>query len=319
MSTKRFWFTVAVLPGFAFTGSATIHYVNINGSHPTPPYLLWSTAATNIQDALDSAVSGDTVLVTNGFYATGGRPWNGSNTNRVNLTNGIKLQSVNGPASTFIVGNQGAGIQRTNAIRCVAIGGGAFLSGFTLTNGDAGADSLPWGGGVANLGLTLNPCTVSNCVVIGNSGSGTYQVQLIHCQITGNSGWLGGGAFAGTLVDCVLSSNTAICQGGGAYGDFLSNACVLSNCTVIGNNCPDGGGVYNCTVMNSVLANNGVGEDGGWHLIRATNLGVTPFSSIQSNTVGQTGFTSFLNIIATNSSTYFYHVGIQQPYALPFN
>ena len=96
------------------TVSAATLYVSLDSTNPVPPFASWETAATNIQQAVDAAKAADTVLVTNGVYDVGGRDVSVWDTNsgevvsrwlsRVVITNSIRLESVNGPLTTTIVG-----------------------------------------------------------------------------------------------------------------------------------------------------------------------------------------------------------------------
>jgi hypothetical protein len=112
-NSRNFWRTVArcstlsllsIVVSLAWTCQAQ-HYVDAAGTNPVSPYSDWTTAATNIQDAVDASVAGDQVFVTNGVYQFGGRIVYGSSSNRVAITQPITVASINGPAVTVIQGN----------------------------------------------------------------------------------------------------------------------------------------------------------------------------------------------------------------------
>ena len=253
---------------------ADTHYVSITCTNPVPPYTNWTTAATNIQTAVDAATDDDTLLVNNGLYETGEHVTPGySLMNRVVVTKRITVRSVNGPAVTIIKGRGPCG---SNAVRCVYMSDGT-LDGFTLTNGfTRGESDGDWdydqsGGGIVaqgsasiiNCTLTGNSATfdgggasggtLSNCTLRGNSayeaGGGTFNAILYNCALTANSAtWGGGGAFDATLYNCALTGNSALGYGGGVDG------CALYNCTLTGNSASlEGGGADGCTLYDSII------------------------------------------------------------------
>jgi hypothetical protein len=268
--------------------------VSVSSTNPVPPYVDWPTAATNIQDAVDVSTNGDTVLVTNGVYATGGKNWFGSGTNRVTLTNAITLQSVNGPGVTWIVGNRiaGTGTALTNAVRCVAIGSSAVLSGFSLTNGEAGTGNYPNGGGVSQVQSVSAAGTVTNCVLIGNLstngvGGGAYRVKLFNCQIIWNYATSGGGACACTLLNCTVASNTAS-SGGGIYGGSVYGVSIAKNCILKNNFATStGGGGYGGNMTNCLVFGNSATTEGGG--VWTGNSDLVYNCTIFSNTASASG------------------------------
>jgi len=86
----------------AATSLSATRYVNANSATPAPPYTSWATAAQTIQDAVDAALAGDEIVVTNGVYATGGRAIYGTMTNRVAVDRPLLVHSVNGPQVTHL-------------------------------------------------------------------------------------------------------------------------------------------------------------------------------------------------------------------------
>jgi hypothetical protein len=277
--------------------ATAVHYVDVNGTNATPPYTDWTTAAANIQDAVDAAVAGDQIVVMDGVY----RAYNAHQT-RTNafgrtgllVDKPVAISSVSGPQFTFIEGFL--------TWRCVYLTNNASLCGFTLEGGNEYN-----GGGL----FCSTGATASNCIIVGNaaaySGGGTYGGTLLNCTVSGNvadNTWQnsagafarGGGAYRATLVNCKLATNTASvwsggnsALGGGAYECNLLS-CLLAgnsaegpdlrvdyagalgggayggtlyNCTLTANSARYGGGAYDASLLNCTLSGNSA--EGTWH------------------------------------------------------
>ncbi len=260
MKTKLLlWCAAGLLVALTRTSAATL-YVDAGSTNAVPPFTNWANAAAVIQDAVDAAVAGDLILVTNGVYQSGATAVYGMN-NRVAVTKPVTVRSVNGPGVTSIVGSGPLGPE---AVRCVYLANGAVLAGFTLTNGATQTYGYAYesGGGVSCAGPGA---VVSNCVFTGNAayfyGGGAYQGTLNNCTFTGNSAGYGGGASSGTLNNCTLTANTAVFGGGACWS-------TLNNCTLTGNSADNGGGasgsaLNNCIVYDNTASSSGANYAGG--------------------------------------------------------
>ena len=214
----------------------------------------WLTAFKTIQEGIDAASDGDTVLVATGAYFE----------NVQFLGKNITLTSTNPldpdiVAATIIDGNQSGSVvtfDGTEDERCV-------ISGFALTNG--GSERQP--GGIRGNGTRA---TICNNIVTGNSGN--YGAGLYRCN--------------GVISGNTITWNTADGDGGGLYGcvgEIRSNIIANNSCggvggglalcqrTIAGNMISDnsadgeGGGLYSCdqTVLQNLIVSNHARTYGG--------------------------------------------------------
>ena len=301
------WIFVA----FELSALATTHYVDLNSAAPTAPYANWSTAAMDIQSAIDSATDGDLILVTNGTYQTGGRVANGLLTNRVVINKAVTVQSANGTASTVIRGQWVPGTTNgPSAVRCAYLTNGASLTGFTLTSGATGTNgqALDLSGGGVYCEST-NSCNLSECIITANaaavSGGGIYRGNLSNCTISGNVliqsspifPLAGAGAYGAVLEGCSVSSNTIPILAGGDVGSGAgASASTLRNCSIVANqnfvpfSTGFGGGVSSCTLSNCYLAlNYAAGIGGGMYNSFAVNCFITSNTASASGAPGGGG------------------------------
>ena len=277
------WGCAVLLVMTCVPGAAERHYVSPAGGH-VAPFTTWADAATNIQAAVDAAVAGETVVVTNGVYSGFGSIWFG--TNVAFVTKPITIESVNGPDMTIVDGQ--------NNYRCLYITNGVVVRGFTLTRGLFAQNSHPfWPGGgvycdhggiVENCRLVSNHAyrgggaycdhggMITNCVISDNVAGGSF--GGVYCfnggsvydsVITGNAAYNYGGLFVyngGPVQKCIIAGNTAGMYGGG----IGCESSTVHNCVITGNSALYGGGAlcYNASVLvNCTITDNHAGYRGG--------------------------------------------------------
>ncbi len=231
-----------------------------------------------IQDGIDAANIGATVLVYDGVYSGFGNK---------NLDFGgkdITLRSAGGQDNCIIdCEDNGRGFDfhsgETNE---------AVVTGFTITRGSvAGMWPMGSGGGVSC--YTNSSPTLANCTITGNTagahGGGVWCAhnsapKLINCTITANTAHYGGGVnclygSSPTLRSCTITGNMATgayAYGGGVLCCYASSP-TLTNCVITANSStgtgePGGGGIHCCdrsspALVNCTITGNTAGAHGG--------------------------------------------------------
>lgn len=225
-------FIALVLSFMVFTQAGISTTINVPDDHPT------------IQEAIDAAEPGDTILVGPGTYLE----------NIDFKGKGIIVISTAGPVLTVIDGGSPDDPDYGSVVSFISKEGeDTLLQGFTLTNGTGNLTTgLYRGGGVY--------CHESHPTLVNN-------------HITNNEADMGAGIYckyfsSPTIIDCAVYENTASQEGGGmrTYGSHP----VLANSTIYNNSAMEGGGINckgaspgPCLINVTLWGNTALGGGGG--------------------------------------------------------
>jgi len=247
-----------------------------------------------IQDAINAASTGDTILVDQGIYVE----------NIDFLGKDITVKSEHGPEVTIIDANmKDSGVAFVNGETEKAI-----LDGFTITNGCGHTyiaknkvgggiycyGSSPiiinniiidnksnMGGGVASIGGNCEP-EISQCIIADNivkensgmgSGGGIYSesgANINYCTIENNrcdyyGGGIGVSGYSGIdkplIINNIIKNNIALSKGagfGGGIGTSGAPKPLINKNIITGNLARDEGGIncYEARIINNLIINN---------------------------------------------------------------
>jgi hypothetical protein len=263
---------------YEYAPTHLVHYASKTGLN-SYPYTNWNGAATTLQAAVDAATAGDTIWVSNGVYAAGGRVVDGSMSNRVAVLQGILIKSTSGSQLTTIAG---AGPIGDSAVRCAYLTSGAVLDGFALSNGHTRATGTWFTEQVGGGAWCADDAVLKNCVFIDNSANNSagalWHGKALSCTFTNNSAYNAGAVRSAWVSNSVVIANRADEDGGGAYDSTLTNCDIIGNIASNSGGTGVGGGAYNCAlydcrVIGNYARNSAGGVYGGTvsHCVVSTN------------------------------------------------
>ncbi len=234
------------------------------------------TAFKKIQEGIDAAWHGDTVMVAEGTYVENIN-FKGMN---ITLTSSDPLDP-DVVAGTIIDGNQAGSVVSfagTEIEACV-------LSGFTIRNGKGSDAGGVWGN--RTHATIENNVISSNSVGYGGGGMNDCDGSIYGNTISGNSTPnFGGGLRAcdGTIRDNVITDNLAGSGGGldNCQGTIRGN-------TISGNSARGGGGLYNCggTIEENTITGNSATAVSGGGLYECN--GIIQSNRISGNSAAENG------------------------------
>ena len=264
-----------------------------------------------IQEGINAAVNGDTVLVLDGTYT-------GFGNREIDFEGrAIIVRSENGPESCVVdCEHSGRGFRFSSGE-----GPDSIMQGLTITNGynDYDAKSYDYGGGILCTGSSRP--TIANCTIRGNSASvgggisseGSSSPTITNCTISGNSADFGAGVLCGwdsspTLINCTVSENSASGSGGGIC--CMGSNPTITDCTISENSAYAGGGVWsdsgNPTLTNCTISGNsatGYNARGGGVSCEVGSLTIANSTISWNSTTGDGGgvfCTGAISVTLTN-------------------
>ncbi len=218
-----------------------------------------------IQEGIDAAADGDTVLVREGTYA---------GTDNVNLSfdgKAITVRSEKGEGSTIIDGE----FQHRGVVFNNGEGSDSVLEGFTIRKGFTIYDAALL---ITSASPTIRYCRIEStaCYKRG-AGIKIHEFSsptLDHCTVTGTRsmtmdavGVYITGYSSPTLTNCTITNNLDGTEGGGIHVG-ASPLTTMENCTISGNASVEGGGLF-CktnsylTITNCLISGNTADFGGG--------------------------------------------------------
>jgi hypothetical protein len=261
-----------------------------------------------IQDAIDIAADGDTLMVAAGTYNENidfkGKP--------------VTLRSVSGPQTTVIDGKTSRWRSKPALAFHTCAEGPAEVDGFTITNGFSGISV----GGKDSCDQSVS---IKNCLVIDN-GTETYSAGMQ----TKGGGILIAHDWAALISNCVVADNHAH-LGGGLYVDGsaqIVNSTIVDNFASYsgGSENSRGGGIYfadspdtSLTLVNSIVWGNAKGPCGYDLTIKKTVCGKSQIYEVEEGSSAVTysdveeGFTGEGNLDADPALDDNYHLQVDSP------
>ena len=271
---------------FGGRANAAIVYVNINVAGPTQNGTSWATAYKSLQTALTTAAPGDMIWVAKGTY--------------------LPTAVGDFTASFFLV----------NGIAVYGGFAGTELPTFNLAFRDFVANTTTLSGLIGAPGFNSHhvvqvlPNTNATAVLDGFTITSGRANGLAAVDQTG-AGMLVGANSNPTLANLIVTSNTAMTEGGGVEIQAGTATVTLDKCNFSTNTAPDGAGViaHSATVFtnSSFTSNNATTIAGGLDAQAGSSLTSCAFTSNTAPTAGGMNATAVatLNgiVFTSNSAT----------------